>query len=302
MTMDDRLLRTRQVADALGVSPSTIKRWVDLGILRASRTVGKHRLIASSETLRFARQRGMPHVGLEGIEAVAGPPGAIDDGLREALEGALCEGRAVEATALIRSFYESGQGATALGDLLIRPVMEQIGHGWMVGRIDVYQEHHATQIVTAALTDLIARAPRPPDGPRVPLALGAAAEGDMSSLPVLLGELVLRELGWRVHNLGPHLPLRSLANAVCDHRPRLVFLTVNHMTDVPRFLREYRSFYEVAAANRAAVILGGRAVGPELRAELVFASFGDRMAHLSEFAKRLLGAADAVSSPGRAHP
>ena len=222
--------------------------------------------------------------------------------MSEALAGALCEGRAVEATALIRSFHESGQGATALGDLLIRPVMEQIGHGWMVGPIDVYQEHHATQIVAAALTDLIARAPRPPDGPDVPLALGAAAEGDMSSLPVLLGELVLRELGWRVHNLGSHLPLRSLANAVGDHRPRLVFLTVNHMIDIPRFLREYRSFYEVAAANRAAVILGGRALGPELRAELVFASFGDRMAHLSEFAKRLLGAADAASSPGRAQP
>jgi excisionase family DNA binding protein len=299
--MDDRLLRTRQVAEALGVSPSTVKRWVDLGILRASRTVGKHRLIASSETLRFAKQRGMLHAGLEGVEAAAGPAGSID-GLREALERALCEGRAIEATALIRSFYESGQGATALGDLLIGPVMEQVGHGWMIGRIDVYQEHLATQIVAASLHDLIARAPRPSDKPRVPLALGAAAEGDMSSLPVLLGELVLRELGWRVHNLGPHLPLRSLANAVGDQRPGLVFLTVNHMTDIPQFLREYRSFYEVAAANRAAVILGGRAIGPDLRAELVFASFGDRMAHLSEFAKRLLGAADAASSPGRAQP
>jgi hypothetical protein len=72
------------------------------------------------------------------------------------------------------------------------------------------------------------------------------------------------------------------------------------MTDTPRFLREYRSFHEAAAAYRAAVILGGRALGPELRSELVFAGFGDRMAHLSEFAKRLLGAAEAASSPGRA--
>ncbi len=299
MTMGDRLLRTRQVAAALGVSPSTIKRWVDLGILRASRTVGKHRLIASSETLRFALQRGMSHAGLEDSEAVAVSPGAIDDRVHKALGEALCEGKAVEATALIHSFHESGQGATVLGDSLIRPVMEQIGHGWKVGLIDVYQEHLASQIVAAALTDLIARMPRPPDESDVPLALGAAAEGDLSSLPVLMGELVLRELGWQVHNLGAHLPLRSLANAVGDHRPRLVFLTINFLSDTDRFLREYRSFYEVAAANHAAVILGGGALGPELRAELVFASFGDRMAHLSEFAKRLLGAADAASSPGR---
>ena len=302
MTMGDRLLRTRQVATALGVSPSTVKRWVDLGILRASRTVGKHRLIASSETLRFARQRGMPHAGLEGPEAVAVASGAIDDRVREALGGALCEGRAVEATALIRSFHESGQGATALGDLLIRPVMEQIGHGWMVGLIDVYQEHHATQIVAAALTDLIARAPRPPDGPDVPLALGAAAEGDMSSLPVLLGELVLRELGWRVHNLGAHLPLRSLANAVGDHRPRLVFLTINHHERYPSIPAGVSVVPRGRRGEPRRRHPGGRALGPELRAELVFASFGDRMAHLSEFAKRLLGAADAASSPGRAQP
>ena len=300
MTMADRLLRTRQVATALGVSPSTVKRWVDLGILQASRTVGKHRLIASSETLRFARQRGMPHAGLEESEEVAAPSGEIDDRSRGLLARALCEGKAVEATTLIHSFHGSGQGATALADLLIRPVMEQIGHGWMVGLLDVYQEHHATQIVAAAVTDLIARVPRPADGPDVPLALGAAAEGDLSSLSVLLGELVLRELGWRVLNMGPHLPLRSLASAVGDHRPRLVFLTINHLGDTTRFVREYRSFYEVAVAHHAAVILGGRALGPELRAELVFASFGDRMAHLSEFAKRLLGAADAASSPGRA--
>lgn len=300
--MGARFLKTREVATVLGVSPSTVKRWVDLGILRASRTVGKHRLIASSEALRFALERGMPHAGLKGEEAASAPPGAILDGTIEALGEALCEGKAVEATAQIHAFHGSRQGATALGDLLIRPVMEQIGHGWMVGLIDVYQEHLASQIVAAALTDLIARTPRPPVGPDVPLALGAAAEGDLSSLPILMGELVLRELGWQVHNLGANLPFRSLAYAVGDHRPRLVFLTVNHLSDVERFLREYRSFYEVAAANRAAVILGGRAFGPELRAELVFASFGDRMAHLSEFAKRLLGAADAASSPGRAQP
>lgn len=300
--MGDRFLKTREVAVALGVSPSTIKRWVDLGILRASRTVGKHRLIASSEALRFALQRGMPHAGLERSEAVAVSPGVVDDRVEEALGGALCEGRADEAMALIHAFHESAKGATDLGDSLIRPVMARIGHSWMVGLIDVYQEHLATQIVAAAVGDLIARVPRPPDGLDVPLAIGTSPEGDMSFLPVLLGELVLRELGWRVLNLGSHLPFRSLSNAVADHRPRLVYLTINHMNDTRRFVREYRSFHEVAAASRAAVILGGRALVPELRAELAFASYGDRMAHLSEFAKRLLGAADAAGSPGSAQP
>ena len=244
--------------------------------------------------MRFALQRGLSPAGPEGQEVVEAPPGTIEDRVRESLGEALCEGRVLEAKALIESFHRSARGATALADSLIRPVMAQIGHGWMVGLIDVYQEHLATQIVAAALGDLIARVPQAIKGPDVPLALGAAPEGDLSFLPVLLGEFVLRELGWRVLNLGANLPLRSLANAVDDHRPRLVFLTINHMSDEQRFLREYRSFSEVAAAHRVAVILGGRALVPELRSELVFASFGDRMTHLSEFARRLLGAAEAV--------
>ena len=52
-------------------------------------------------------------------------------------------------------------------------------------------------------------------------------------------------------------------------------------------MREYHSFHESAAAVGAAVIVGGQALGPELRSRLVFAGLGDRMAHLAEFARRL---------------
>ena len=100
-------------------------------------------------------------------------------------------------------------------------------------------------------------------------------------------KLILRERGWDLRNLGVNLPMTSLANAVHEYRPRLVFLSVNYLVNEDRFIREYTSFYETAAACCAAVILGGRALAP-IRARLVFASFGDRMAHLAEFARRLV--------------
>jgi MerR family transcriptional regulator, light-induced transcriptional regulator len=280
-------LKTQRVAQALGVSVSTVKRWVDSGMIRAARTVGKHRLIPFSEALRLAREQGFPEVNLELLSGLAPRTPEVGGGRAvEMLERLLREGRGAEAKTFIHSLYNSGWGAVALADDLIRPVMERIGHGWMAGSLDVYQEHEATQTVAAALrdlVDLVAREQRPGG----PLALGAAPEGDLYVAAGLLGELVLRDLGWQVRHLGVNLPLRSLAHATLRHRPRLIFLSVSYLRDEDQFVREYRSFYEDAAAVGAGVIVGGQALGPDLRSRLMYASYGERMAHLAEFARRL---------------
>jgi excisionase family DNA binding protein len=290
-------LKTRRVAQALGVSVSTVKRWVDSGMIRAARTVGKHRLIPFSEALRLAREHGFSEVNLEALAGLTTRgPEVGQDRAATVLERLLREGKAAESKAFIHSVYSSGWGGVALADDLIRPVMERIGHGWMVGSLEIYQEHEATLIVDAALRDLIdhvGREERPG-----PLALGAATERDPYVLPGLLGELVLLELGWRVRNLGVNLPLRSLAHAAVHHRPRLIFVSVSYLKDEVQFMREYRSFHDEAVAVGAAVIVGGQALGPDLRSRLIYASFGERMAHLAEFARRFSPPADPSQAGG----
>ncbi len=287
MAVGDPLLKTRQMADAIGVSVSTIKRWVDAGDLKASRTVGKHRLILLSEAIRFSRRQGLP---VEGLEAFGRSdeeiPRVVDDRLRARLTDALRQGDAFAAKSLIRAVLASGLGAAALADDLIRPVMEQIGHGWMVGDLDVFEEHQASHIVAAALTEQIGRASRGRNG-TPPLALGATPEGDFYQLALLLGELVMRELGWEVRNLGVNLPLESLGHALGQYHPRLVYISVSHLHEEGRFLEEYLSFFETATAAGTPVIVGGRALGPELRTQLRYASYGDRMMHLAEFARHI---------------
>ena len=287
-------LRTQQVAKELGVSVSTIKRWVDSGTIRAARTVGKHRLIPLSEAIRLAKEQGLPEGRFEGLE------GITEDRLVEFLEPLLRDGRALEAIKLIHSFHATARGAADLADRVIGPVMTRIGHGWMVGSLDVYQEHEATQIVTSAIRGLIDVARERLEDPHS-LALGATTEGDPYVLAGLLGELLLSEQGWRVRNLGNNLPMRSLAQATLRHKPRLVFLSVNYLADEDQFVREYQSFHEIAAAVGTAVMVGGQALGPALRSRLVYASFGDRMAHLAEFARQLKPTAPAApGEPGRA--
>jgi excisionase family DNA binding protein len=112
MSAADSPLKTRQVARALGVSVSTIKRWVDSGNLQAARTVGKHRLIRVSDALRFAHAQGLPDIDLELLAGTGKSDfGTIDDGVRSTLVTLLTGGDSRGARALIRSVHGAATAA-----------------------------------------------------------------------------------------------------------------------------------------------------------------------------------------------
>ena len=49
------VLSPKELAQAIGVSESSLKRWADEGLLRATRTAGGHRRIPLAEAIRFLR-------------------------------------------------------------------------------------------------------------------------------------------------------------------------------------------------------------------------------------------------------
>ncbi|QEH34129.1 B12 binding domain protein [Aquisphaera giovannonii] len=315
MDASNENLKTRIVAQALGLSVSTVKRWVDTGVIDARRTVGNHRLIPRSEAIRMARELGRDP-GL--LQAQSPRPSAtsaasIDQALCDRLYHLLRQGhdRAGQVRQLIRTVHETG-GAVGLADGLVGPVMQRIGHGWQEGAVDVYQEHLATHVIASVLMSLIGACPGTGPTPR-PLAIVAAPGGDPYVLATLLAELVLRESGWDVCNLGVDLPLRSLANAIRPKRPGLVCLSVSTIREPDAFDEEFAAIREAAASVKASVIVGGRGFGPELRSRHADVASGHRMADLADFARRLntsLGSSAAASTsregfagrPGRSRP
>src|SRR5262249_41626477 len=52
----DDLLTSGEVATALGVGASTVKRWTDTGELKCVKTLGKHRRFAKAEVDAFAKR------------------------------------------------------------------------------------------------------------------------------------------------------------------------------------------------------------------------------------------------------
>jgi MerR family transcriptional regulator, light-induced transcriptional regulator len=271
-------MRTQEVAERLRVSVSTVKRWVDSGAIQAVRTPGGHRQIPFSEVERMAKRLSRGNLGELQAE-LAG----VDDRSCDLLLSLLRQGDNRSAKDFVKTLSRSGCSADILADNLIRPTMERIGHNWLVGALDVFEEHQASQVIAGALHELIAdQAGKPASGP---LAIGATTEGDPYVLSCLLGELLLRELGWEVRNLGANLPLKSLANAVLAYHPKIIYLSVNYVNDESLYVRDFSRFHETAVSVGAAVVIGGRALGAALRSKLPYAAYGERMAHLAAFAR-----------------
>ncbi|MGB1397752.1 MAG: MerR family DNA-binding transcriptional regulator, partial [Planctomycetota bacterium] len=55
------------LSNAFGVSPSTLKRWSDKGILKSDRTRGGHRRFSISEAIKMSRDLGIPFRNPESI-------------------------------------------------------------------------------------------------------------------------------------------------------------------------------------------------------------------------------------------
>jgi len=281
------LLTPKQVAQAIGVSESSLKRWCDRGALSMVRTAGGHRRLALDDVVAFLRHSGHQIVRPEllGLPPARGQsPATIERG-REMVREALLAGEDAQCRRIALDLYLAGTSVCEIGDQVLAAAFHDIGDAWECGDISIYRERRGCEMAIHALHDLRGALPEPSlDAPR---AIGGTLENDPYQLPTLMVELALREAGWQATSLGTLLPATTLIDAVRENKPRLLWLSVSSIQEPDKFLADFATLLAAATEQGTAVVVGGRALSDEVRRQMNYNAYCDTLRHLVSFAQSL---------------
>lgn len=278
-------LTTRQVAEALSVSESSVKRWCNRGIIPTVRTVGGHRRIPMDGFLSFLEKNKRQVKAALSDSSRAGkdvdvPRESVDE-LRRQFRETLAAGDESGCRTLLTRFYASYESVALIGDELIAATFHEFGKRWDCGELEIYQERRGCEICSRLLHELRRLLPEP--AATAPLAIGGSPSGDYYTTPSQLVDLVLRESQWRTMNLGCNLPLTTIASAVQQHKPRMLWLSVSHLADTQQFEQAYAAM-RADLPPELTIVVGGRALTDGLRPHLAYTGHCDNMQQLRAFA------------------
>lgn len=245
-----RLITPRQLADAIGVSESSLKRWADAGKIEVTRTDGGHRRIAITEAVRFIRETKSAVVRPD----LLGLPIAETNADAQ-LTQLLMDGNAAAVHAAIVARFLSGQSIAAICDGPLRAALTHLGTLWRHTSDGVMVEHRATAICIDALGMLRSLVTPARDAP---VAVGGAPSEDPYIVPSMMCGAALAEAGMRTVNLGAESPLLVLAQAADKEHANLIWLSVS--TEPTERLRDEITQYLTQRNPEGApvFIIGGR--------------------------------------------
>ena len=263
--MSERTYRIHEVSKLTGLEPDRLRAWERrYAVVRPVRLANGYRAYSSEQVALLGayarlieggerigdlverpveevlaraagkRMPGPPHAAL--LEAVK----ALDRERLEALVGA--EIRRHGLAAFARD--AAPRLAAAVGEL------------WALGRLPVAAGHVATEVVLHALKGGLA-----PGRRRGPLVLAACLPGERHEWGVAGAMVLVQELGWRCHYLGPDLPVAELQDAAWALRPAAVAVSASSPAIVQRNLDDMAALVPRLPPGVTA-IAGGGGTGP----------------------------------------
>ena len=208
-----------QLARMLGVNESTVKRWIDRGILHSIRTPGGHRRIREGDLQAFLASqdtaRKHSYVLARRHKEVSGEP------WRKYYELHYGREHRKAREYLTASFLSLGSVRQVI-TTIVAPMLVEVGEAWHRGEIDIADEHRVTFLVRSDLLTLGTLLPSPKR--HAPHAVFACVPEDNHELALVLLSLVAQEAGWETTVLGINVPANQIEVECASNPTDLIIL------------------------------------------------------------------------------
>jgi excisionase family DNA binding protein len=209
-----------ELARLLGVNESTVKRWIDKGFLKASKTPGGHRRITKKDVQTFLKDS--PTLKNRSYLISQWSNQTKKDEWREYYNKHV-NYRPEEARSLLMAKAIMRGSVQKVLETIVVPTLVEIGEAWNSGEIDIVDEHRMTILIRGDLVSLETLiAPPKPDAPLVALA---CVPEENHELTLLILSLVARERGWNTMVLGINVPLKQIEHVVTTRKVDVLGLT-----------------------------------------------------------------------------
>ena len=279
-------LSPKQVALAIGVSESSLKRWCDKGVIPVSKTAGGHRKLSKPDVVSFLRKTGqnLSQPALLGLPDGKGWKTVNLDKLAKSWVESVIQGDQDTANRLIVGPFIQGQSLSQLFDRIIVNGLQQIRSMREQGHLEDYQENLAVEVCLSLLRDLQALIPRPQADAMT--AVGGTPEGDTHSLPVRMAELLFQSLGWNTTNLGCGLTFDALNRAAERYRPNLFWISISAASHLEHCRDGLIRFHQ-ELPQKTALVVTGEAIPQKAKNTIPQVVFCETTQQLAAFLKTI---------------
>lgn len=157
----------------------------------------------------------------------------------------------------LEKYFESSLlelGTLTFIELLLTPLLHQIGSHWENGKLRPAQEHIASAIIRSMAYILRSNTPKNPDAPH--LIVGTPI-GQLHEFGALLASIIAELKGWKVTYLGPNLPAEEFAITAKHQKTRAIALSISLNDENLNIARELRKLRKLVKPDTA-IIIGGQ--------------------------------------------
>jgi MerR family transcriptional regulator, light-induced transcriptional regulator len=259
-----KYFNSEDAAKILGVNVSTIKRWTEGGELECIKTAGGHRKFLMSHLADFVERNKKKSSKISlfplenehdievGYYVLKGDFHFLN---RYVLDQAMLSNRE-QVQQVFNGLYMGQFPLHQIYDLLITPVLHQIGFLWEEGKISVVEEHIASQTIRDGIMRLqgIIRIPTE----KIGKVLCVTPSKELHDIPLKMVDHILEARGFSIYYSGPLTPVAKIDQIFNKIKPDRLYISCTSVPDVEEVQSEVNELFRISGEYGTRVYVGGR--------------------------------------------